>query len=613
MLIEYENAKQNIQQEMTQLKGIVFEALSEALWGYSTDQVEASLKGAVKSNILVGAKVIGSSGLEEHFAVGYTYNLNHQVIYNDLKDKTEKVVDNKRLIEYSFEITHKDTNGNDVVVGLGSLYSSHDIVFDLVKVGFALIIINAMIKTASLWVLFLWAGKKYLSRPLHSLTSATKHISQGNFSEAKVIEAQQVARGTEIEVLADSFNTMTDKIDYAHKELRESNHKLTEINSQLTKTQGRLTGMINVMPSILIGVTVNGVINDWNKKAEDMTGVKAQDAIGNPLHKVYPLFSRHLNLVETAIRTNVAQKKNKIVENFKDGDKYFDVVIYPVVNDSYSGAVLLINDITTQVKLEEVMAHSEKMNSVGALASDVAQKISTPLKNIQSESLLMLKDLDLDKNQDVKSLNLNEYDIKQFLNRIKVQEHLGKINDASQSANEIVNNLLEFTGKVQGVKSLTSLVDVVEDALNVCPMKFKLPNSSSEKEVKVVKNYQEELPHIFCYPQEIERVIIHILKNAVDSLKEVEHEPVITINCLVVKKQISLSISDNGCGMDESTRKRIFEPFYSTKPFGEGDGMGLAVSYGIIVENHFGSLTVESQKGAGTTFTVKLPLAPKKD
>ena len=122
----------------------------------------------------------------------------------------------------------------------------------------------------------------------------------------------------------------------------------------------------------------------------------------------------------------------------------------------------------------------------------------------------------------------------------------------------------------------------------------------------------EDEPYLICYPSQLNQVLMNLVVNACDAIrerqaKEDNNEPgKIIIGCRSLISEVQITIKDNGSGMDESTKARLFEPFYTTKEVGKGSGLGLSISYGI-VKKHQGQLTVESQTGVGTVFKLLLP------
>jgi two-component system NtrC family sensor kinase len=119
-----------------------------------------------------------------------------------------------------------------------------------------------------------------------------------------------------------------------------------------------------------------------------------------------------------------------------------------------------------------------------------------------------------------------------------------------------------------------------------------------------VERHYGDIPHIECLPGRLNQVFMNLLANAVQAISA---EGRITITVRQAGRDIEIQIADTGAGMTEAVRRRIFEPFYTTKPIGVGTGLGLSITYGII-ERHHGTITVDSTPGEGTTFTVRLPI-----
>src|SRR5262249_22064863 len=130
------------------------------------------------------------------------------------------------------------------------------------------------------------------------------------------------------------------------------------------------------------------------------------------------------------------------------------------------------------------------------------------------------------------------------------------------------------------------------------------------KQVTIEREYADDVPQISVNVSEIEQVLINLLKNAGQALFEAcaSGKPLIRISVRRNDRMVELKVADNGPGMSDEVRKRIFEPFFTTKEVGSGTGLGLAVSYTIITNNHGGSIDVESSPGSGTCFTILLPI-----
>jgi signal transduction histidine kinase len=196
--------------------------------------------------------------------------------------------------------------------------------------------------------------------------------------------------------------------------------------------------------------------------------------------------------------------------------------------------------------------------------------------------------------------------IRIFMEKRGIAEHLGNICEAGKRAAQIVGNMLSFARKSGSEREANDAAELVDAVIVLAG------SDPSLKRIPIVREYQPGLPPIACEKSKIQQVIFNILKNASDAIgtQATTHpQPRITVRLFERSKVVYIGIEDNGPGMDESTRKRVFEPFFTTKPVDRGTGLGLSVSYFIVVEDHGGTLTVESAPGKGTRFLIGLGAA----
>ena len=452
-------------------------------------------------------------------------------------------------------------------------------------------IINILALSITLWI----AGYKLIRKPLASLVYAIREINSSNLSSRKII-LNPNNKKTELDTLANSFNVMI--------------HRLYKTQNNLIDTQNRLSGIINAMPSVIIGITKEGVITDWNTHAVRATGLNVDEVKGEELAVVRPSYKGYLALAKEAMTQNIIQKQTKHVELIDQERRYFDVIAYPVINDDYIGAVIRIDDVTTQVKFEEIMAQTEKMSSIGGLAAGVAHEINNPLGAIMQGVQNVLRRLDPTsaKNKETaESLNINIIHIRNYLEKRSILEFLDGIYKSGERATNIVRNLLQFTRFASPRKTMNKMENIIEKAIALASADYDIKKKVDFRHIKIIKDYEPDLPKIYCCAIEIEQVILNLLKNAAHATTKVARSPEVYIRLFMDDNRLIIEVEDNGSGMPESIRKRIFEPFFTTKSVGEGTGLGLSVSYNIVVERHNGSLTVESVEGVGTRFTILLP------
>ncbi len=175
----------------------------------------------------------------------------------------------------------------------------------------------------------------------------------------------------------------------------------------------------------------------------------------------------------------------------------------------------------------------------------------------------------------------------------------------------IVSNMLSFARKSEAAASSQDLTDLIEKTLELAATNYDLKKQYDFKRITVKKEYENNLPLVPCEGAKIQQVLLNVLRNGAQAMQEGGiGKPRLIIRTRFEKerKRVCMEIEDNGPGMNETTRKRVFEPFYTTKPVGVGTGLGLSVSYFIITENHSGEMTVESSPGKGAKFVIRLPV-----
>lgn len=254
---------------------------------------------------------------------------------------------------------------------------------------------------------------------------------------------------------------------------------------------------------------------------------------------------------------------------------------------------------------------SEKMASLGQLTAGIAHEINNPINYISSginplkrdmadieELYKKFKDIfnnDFDRNKLDESKQYSEEIESDFLFE-EIKSLLEGIEEGASRTKEIVAGLRNFSRMDEDAIKTANINEGLDSTLML--LKNKLKNK-----VVVRKNYGQ-IPPIECYAGKLNQVFMNIINNAADAI---ESKGEIEIRTWGDKEYVYVAIKDNGIGMPENIRKRIFEPFYTTKEVGEGTGLGLSISFGII-ENHKGSITVKSKKDEGSEFIIRLPI-----
>ncbi|REJ80563.1 MAG: hypothetical protein DWQ44_06310 [Bacteroidetes bacterium] len=252
------------------------------------------------------------------------------------------------------------------------------------------------------------------------------------------------------------------------------------------------------------------------------------------------------------------------------------------------------------------LIQSEKMASLGQLTAGIAHEIQNPLNFVNNFSELSVELLnEAEGESDPSARNELIGDVKQNLEKIR---HHGR------RADSIVKGMLQHSRASSAEKQSTDINKLVEEFFTLAyhGMKAKDPTFNCEMN----KNLAADLPLVKIIPQEISRVILNIFNNAfyaVDEKKKLTqsngYQPDISISTRKEDNRVLINIRDNGTGIKDEIKDKIFNPFFTTKPTGSGTGLGLSISYDIIVKGHGGKMLVESLPGEFTEFKIELPLS----
>ncbi len=394
------------------------------------------------------------------------------------------------------------------------------------------------------------------------------------------------------------------------RDITERKHRLEE----LRQLRNYLGNIINSMPSVLIGVDVDGRVTQWNMRAEQTTGIHASDAQGKALSHVFPRIASRMEQINKSIRTRQAVEEQKRIHQENEKTCFEDVTIYPLIANGVEGAVIRVDDVTDKVRMEEMVVQSEKMMSIGGLAAGMAHEINNPLAGMLQTADVMAGRLtkpDIPANRiAAEKAGTSMAAIRAFMEDRGIPRMIETIRISGRRASKIVENMLSFARKSSAGALPEYLEELIDTTLALATTDYDLKKKYDFKKIRIRKEYEKDLPPVPCEGSKIQQVLLNILQNGAHAMQTGETAiPTFVLRTRHEADMVCIEIEDNGPGMDEETRKRVFEPFFTTKPVGVGTGLGLSVSYFIITENHDGQMTVDSGLGRGTTFTIRLPLA----
>ncbi len=328
------------------------------------------------------------------------------------------------------------------------------------------------------------------------------------------------------------------------------------------------------------------------------------------------------------VKGSYIEEENGIEFFDKQRKKYFIQRNYNVTDEGgISGVVIIFSDntkrklVTQQLEkaYKELKAsqaqllQQEKMASIGQLAAGVAHEINNPVGFVTSNlgtlnkySLRLAEYIEAMSNafNDNPSSEKTAQTLNSLRKKLKIDyviedslELIKESLDGVERVKKIVQNLKSFSRIDQSDCIMADINQCLEDTLNIVWNELKYKTT-------VHKEYGE-LPLTKCYPQQLNQVFMNLLVNASHAI---DKKGEIGIKTWSDDNNIYAVITDTGCGIPEENLNRIFEPFFTTKEVGKGTGLGLSITYDIVTQKHNGEITVESQVGKGSTFTVKIPI-----
>ncbi|MFN8347764.1 MAG: ATP-binding protein [Spirosomataceae bacterium] len=269
---------------------------------------------------------------------------------------------------------------------------------------------------------------------------------------------------------------------------------------------------------------------------------------------------------------------------------------------------VLEKTLSTLQSTQAQLIQKEKLASLGELTAGIAHEIQNPLNfvnNFSEVSAELVEEMQEELTKgDVNEAQAIADDLRQ---------NLEKINHHGKRAASIVKGMLEHSRTATGERQLTELNQLADEYLRLAYHGFRAKNSSFSCDYELIT--EEGLPKIEVVPQEIGRVLLNLLNNAFYAVNErakrggeARYHPKVTVKTKAGDRRLEILVSDNGIGMSKEVQAKIFQPFFTTKPTGEGTGLGLSLSYDIVTKGHGGTIEVESEAGVRTTFIIRLPV-----
>ena len=335
----------------------------------------------------------------------------------------------------------------------------------------------------------------------------------------------------------------------------------------------------------LLAVDLDGRVTRLNSALEHILDLRRDAAVGrlveelfsedfaDTLKQVLGKDGWRLKEIRNIYKLHTATRANRAL--------VLNIALAPLQDvQGQTGALVVLEDVTARISLEEQLQQREKLSSIGLLAAGVAHEVNTPLTGVSSYTQMLLG-------------MLNENDPKHAL--------LQKVRTQAERATNIVNNLLNFSRTGSATEfAETDVARVLDDTLQLLEPQLR------RSQIEIVRRYDKDAPEAYANAGKLQQVFTNLILNARDAIPDGGR--IVVSTGTSDDGSLIAEISDTGIGIAPENVAKIYDPFYTTKGVGQGTGLGLAVSYGIVQE-HAGRISVDSTPGRGTTFRITLPTA----
>ncbi|HBA88440.1 MAG TPA: PAS domain-containing sensor histidine kinase [Geobacter sp.] len=435
-------------------------------------------------------------------------------------------------------------------------------------------ILTLFLITMVIVFLAVWFGI-YLARsltiPIQELAEATRQVAEGN------LDVHLGESGSdEIGMLISSFNRMTQDLRENQLALQQTNEELQKSNLELEQRRRYMEAVLANVTAGIISVDKSGLLTTVNKSAEKLLLINTDRVSGKNFREV--LRSEHLDIVKGLLRDMVLAKHDSIVRQvvipMRDTELTLltSLTVLKDENDAFMGMVVVLDDMTSLIKAQRMAAWRE-------VARRIAHEIKNPLTPIQLSAQRLRK---------------------RYLSRFEGEEEVfdqctAMIIKSVDELKGLVNEFSNFARMPASVLKPNDLNGILKEALTLYV--------EAHRHIRFTLNADEELPPILLDHDQIKRVVINLLDNAVAAI-EGEGDIELSTRYDSTLKMATLTVSDTGHGIAAEDRPRLFEPYFSRKK--SGTGLGLAIVNTIITDHH-GFIRAKENYPKGSRFVIELP------
>ncbi|HKV58764.1 MAG TPA: ATP-binding protein, partial [Ktedonobacteraceae bacterium] len=396
-------------------------------------------------------------------------------------------------------------------------------------------------------------------------------------------------------VLANQASAVLENIALV-SDVMEARNQARQLLRQVLDDQRFKEFILESIPGGLITVDLHGQMTTVNHAAQVMLGYHSYEIIGQAAQKIFPA-----RILQHVMQSGAVQRETLTIADGQGQDRTLDVTFLPLRDDGERiiGTLATLSDVTAMRRLEEEKRRLDRLASLGEMAANVAHEVRNPLASIKTSMQMLLDDLAediprIDSNSDTEQVDGMRDSVRVVLKEV-------------ERLDSIVRDLLLFSRPRSFHTVECNVVEICDRVLSL------IAPRCSEANVAVHRVYLS-VPPVLVDVAQLEQVLLNLCINALQAMSE---GGILTISCQTRRVPVTdmlpqqahsaleITVSDTGTGIAPDQIERIFQPFYTTKA--HGIGLGLPISRRLI-EDHHGTLTVESQPGYGATFTIQLPL-----
>lgn len=369
-----------------------------------------------------------------------------------------------------------------------------------------------------------------------------------------------------------------------------------EREAKLVANEGLYRSFVNQLSDGLVRLDLDGNLVELSASAARLFGVVQADALGKPL--VAMCDESSVEPIGHAVHLAIQGEAKAVAMRVRRPDNERTAAVARLgplrVGEQIVGVIGVIRDDTERLSMQSKLLVREKLASVGMLSAGVAHEVNNPLAFVASNLMTLIEDFQAELRGE-----------RRFDNEERL-EMLQECSEGAQRIQDIVGNLKRFSQRTENEELVST------DLNSLIASTAWLVSPEAHYSGQIVLQLAEDLPKIHCRPGGISQLLVQLLLNAVQALPEregPEHEGIIKVSTWNDGLYVIMDIDDNGAGIPRDVLTRITRPFYTTRPPGQGTGLGLVMCVEVI-QQHGGRLTVSSEVGKGTRVRVRLPRNP---